>query len=161
MIVVSNTSPIVNLAVVGGLHILRDLFHEILVPSAVQEEISAGVAALPALAVTQQQDWIKGRPVADWPLREVLSQNLDAGEAEAIALAVEAKADYLLVDERRARKIAQRLGIPVMGVLGCLVEAKRRGHIPVVKPWIESLRQVAGFRVSDDLVATVLRKAGE
>jgi hypothetical protein len=67
------------------------------------------------------------------------------GEAAAIALAVELKADLVLLDEQDGRRAAQRMGLRPLGVLGILLEAKKRGHIPVVKPLVADLRQTAGF----------------
>ena len=87
-----------------------------------------------------------------------LQSELDAGEAEAIALAVELQAELLLVDERRARVVATRLGLNVVGVLGVLVEAKHKSLIPHLKPILGDLITRAGFRVSPQLYEQVCRR---
>lgn len=161
MTVVSNTSPLVNLAAVGGLDLLRQLYGTILIPPAVHAEICACPPQVPGAAEVKAQPWIRPAPFQPDALCRVLEQHLDPGEAEAIALANSLPADLLLLDERRARKTALRLQIPILGVLGCLLEAKRLGHIPLVQPWIHALRATAGFRLADDLVALVLQRAGE
>jgi predicted nucleic acid-binding protein len=91
----------------------------------------------------------------------VLQMELDVGEAEAIALAKELAADLLLMDGRRGRDIAARLGLRVIGLLGVLIEAKHRGMIPAVKPILDDLKAKAGFWVSQQLYARVLQAAGE
>lgn len=90
-----------------------------------------------------------------------LQLDLDKGEAEAIALAVESEAGLLLMDERRGRRAASRLGIPVVGVLGILVKAKETMLLPAVKPVLDDLRSKAGFRVSRQLYERVLQEVGE
>ncbi|MGM0577132.1 MAG: DUF3368 domain-containing protein [Myxococcota bacterium] len=90
-----------------------------------------------------------------------MSAELDPGETEAIALAVERKADVLLVDERRARRAATRLGQRVLGVLGVLLQAKRRGLVEELRPILHDLTEEAGFRIGPELVARVLKAAGE
>jgi uncharacterized protein len=76
-------------------------------------------------------------------------------------LAVELRADLLLIDERRARKVALRFDLSVVGVLGVLVEAKRKNLLPTVRPVLDDLLTHAGFRIGSDLYASVLRAAGE
>jgi predicted nucleic acid-binding protein len=90
-----------------------------------------------------------------------LQAELDEGEAEAIALAIQLKAHLLLLDERRGRAVASRLGLRFIGLLGVLVEAKQKGYISRVKPLLDHLIAKAGFWVSHQLYARVLREVGE
>ncbi len=161
MIVVSNTSPITNLAAVGQVEVLRQLYEKVLVPQAVYEELTFGGARQPGGMEAQTLQWIETRHVADRVLVAALQMELDPGEAEAVALAVELKADLLLLDERRGRVVASRLGLRFVGLLGVLIEAKQKGCIPAVKPVLEDLVVKAGFWVSQRLYARVLQAAGE
>jgi predicted nucleic acid-binding protein len=161
MIVVSNTSPIVNLAAVGQLDLLLQLYGKVLIPSAVFHEIAVVGAGQPGATEVQTSSWIETRPVANQSLVAALRIDLDEGEAEAIALAVEVRADLLLLDERRGRAVAARLGIKFIGLLGVLMEAKHQGLIRAVKPVLDDLIARAGFWVSGPLYAQVLQTAGE
>ncbi len=91
----------------------------------------------------------------------MLRLELGEGEAEAIALALESQADLVLLDERRGRQRAVRLGLRVTGVLGVLVEAKCQHLLAAVRPVLDALRHDAGFWISDDLYRRVLDLAGE
>ena len=89
-----------------------------------------------------------------------LAEDLDPGESEAIALAVEMRADFLLIDENLGRATALRLGLSITGLLGVLLVAKQQKLIPEVAPQIEAL--LAGvFWLSSDVIARILRQAGE
>lgn len=103
MIVVSDASPLIALAVVGRLDLLRQLYAEVLLPEAVYGEVTA-VQDAPGAAEVTNSGWIRTQPLRDRMLAEALALELDAGEAEAIALAVELRADLLLMDERRAAR---------------------------------------------------------
>jgi predicted nucleic acid-binding protein len=158
VIVVSDTSPLIALAAVGQLDLLRQLYVEVLIPEAVYREATT-VRDAPGAVEISAANWIHVQPVRDRTLTEALAVELDAGEAEAIA--VERGADLLLMDERRGRQAAVRLGQQVVGVLGVLIEAKHRGHLPSVRPVLEALATGAGFRVSDALYSRILEVAGE
>jgi uncharacterized protein len=90
-----------------------------------------------------------------------LRLELDPGEAEAIACALEGSATLLLIDERRGRRVAQQLGISVIGLVGVLLLAKRRGLVAQIRPLLDGLRQRAGFWMSEALYARVLQEAEE
>lgn len=161
MIVVSDASPLISLAAIQQLDLLRLLYRTVLVPAAVDREITAGDSSLPDITELRAASWIRVQMVQNHLLVQALSLSLDPGEAEAIALAVEAKADLLLMDERRGRAAGTRLGQHVVGVLGVLMEAKQRGYLSAVRPVLETLTSKAGFRVSEALKERVLAAAGE
>ncbi len=95
------------------------------------------------------------------PLIRTLQRDLDRGEAETLVLALELNADLVLMDEREGRRAAQRLGFKVLGVVGMLIEAKRRTLIQNVRPLLDSLREDAGFYLSDAIYHRVLASVGE
>ena len=161
MIVVSDTSPIIGLAAVGRLDLLRALYGTILLPTAVLEELTAVEPPAPAIRELQDPDRFRVVGVREPTLTVALELELDRGEAEAIALAVERKAHLLLLDERKARAVARRLGCPVIGVLGVLVQAKRRQLLPAVRPVLDELLTRAGFRISESLRSRVLQETDE
>ena len=161
MIVVSDASPIIGLAAVDQLDLLQDLYGEVLIPTEVYQEISVAASDAPGVQEIEGADWIRVQAVQDVSLVRALALELDTGEAEAIALALEVEVDLLLIDERRARTVAARFGRPVIGVLGVLTEAKRRGLIHAVRPLLDALDLRAGFRISAALRARVLEAAGE
>lgn len=157
--VVSNTTPIIALSVVGRLNLLRDLYAEVLIPPAVYDEIMAGGARRVGATELRRASWIETISLLD-PRRADLLVDLDRGEAEAIALAMELDADLLLIDERLARRHAQRLGLTITGSLGVLLKAKERGLVPELQPLIQELRRNK-IRLSEDVVQQALRLAGE
>lgn len=161
MLVVSDTSPVLNLAAIGRLDFLERLYGKIIIPEAVFTELAATGAEAPQCAAATTSSWLERRPVTYETLVHLLLMELDQGEAEAIALAVETNADLLLIDERRGRTVASRLGRRCLGLLGVLIEAKRKGLTPSIKPLIEDLMVKAGFWMSDRLIDRVLREAGE
>lgn len=160
MIVVSNTSPLINLAAIGELDLLRALYHRVCVPEAVRREITA-FPDQPGAAEVEALDWIVCRPCQRRDLVQALRGELDEGEAEAVALAVEMEAGLLLIDERAGRRVAARLGVERVGLLGAPVEAKQKGFVAEVRPLINALRGNAGFWISSELEERVLIQAGE
>jgi uncharacterized protein len=160
MIVVSDTSPINNLAAIGQLGLLQQLYGNVIISTAVYQELLNAGATDPGTLAIQTLNWIQTRSVTNLALLQTLQNNLDIGEAEAIALAVELNADRLIIDERRGRNEATRLGLQVTGLLGILLAAKRQGLIPLVQPVLDDL-MAQGFWVRAQLYAEVLELAGE
>ena len=160
MVVASNTSPIMNLTAVEQLVLLQQLYAKVIIPQAVYEELVIG-GEQPGSTEVQTFGWIETKSVTDQTLVTALLGELDRGEAEAIALAKELQAERLLLDERRGRAVAFRFGLRVTGVLGVLIEAKRKGHLQIVKPVLDALVAEAGFWVSPQLYRRVLQAAGE
>jgi len=99
--------------------------------------------------------------VEDSPILRMLHVQLHAGEAEAIALALESHADHVLIDEKEGRRIALQSGLSVTGVLGILLASKEKAQIAEIRPELDKLRALAGFFVAPALAAKVLAAAGE
>lgn len=158
-VVVTNTTPIIALSLVGQLRLLEWLYGEILVPPAVQAEVLAGGRRRVGVVELQEASWLRQVTLSD-PRRADLLADLDRGEAEAIALAQELNADLLIVDERLARRHAQRLGLTITGTLGVLLRAKKQGLVVEIGPLIEQVQR-GGIRLGDTVVARALRLAGE
>jgi len=161
MIVVSNTSPVINLAIVNQLNLLPQLYGKVVIPQAVYDEIVLEGAGQAGAEEVEQSAWIEVRQVTNRPLVTSLESDLDLGEAEAVVLAVELKAELLLIDERKGRAIADRLGANSIGLLGVLVKAKHDGLIPAVGPVMDSLMTKAGFWISQELYDHILQVSGE
>ncbi len=150
-----------NLAVIGRLDLIERLYVSVNIPEAVARELAAALPDQFSAQAMKKLAWLTVHPVKNRQMTESLLLDLDAGEAEAIALSVEMKAGLLLLDERRGRNIAQRFGLKFIGVMGMLIEAKRKGHLPAVKPSLDDLIATAGFWVDNRLYARVLQEAGE
>jgi uncharacterized protein len=163
MIIVSDTSPLSNLALVDGLFLLKEIYQTVVIPQAVADELSNAEGEDPRITAVLSLDWVEIRQSTNSDLITELRNDylLDRGEAEAIALALELKAEELLIDERLGRREATRLGLSITGVLGVLLIAKRRGLIPAIRPVMDTLIAEAGFRVSQQLYVDVLSAAGE
>lgn len=156
--VVSDTTPIIALSLLGHLEILRELYGEIVLPAAVHAEVRAGLGK-PGYREIQEVEWIRVETLAN-PRQAVLFADLDQGEAEVIALALEHDADLVILDEKLARQFARRLQLTLTGTLGILLRAKQMGLLSAVKPEIERLRQNHIY-LSKKVVAEVLRLASE
>ena len=161
LIVVSNTSPLTNVAAIGQLDLLHLILGHIMVPQAVYSELTFGGVSWPGAAEVASAGWIRIRPVETSHLINALRLELDHGEAEAIALALHLKADLVLIDEQAGREAARYLGLNVMGVVGLLVRAKQLGHIENVVQHLDALRQQAGFYLSESIYRHALSLAGE
>ena len=155
MIVVSDTSPITNLLKIGRLSLLKDVFHKVIIPGKVREELLEWEKLGADISAYENADWIETHRPTDRLLVKGFLKDLDEGEAEAIALAHELKADYLLIDERRGWKLAKSLGIHAIGLIGVLLNAKSLGILTKVMPVVDELRSVAGFWISQDLYGQI------
>ena len=161
MIVVSDTSALSNLALVDHLWVLEALYQSVIIPDVVAAELAA--ASNPTISAILRLGWIQTQSLTTSQLANQLQQErgLDAGEANAIALALELQADDLLIDERLGRQEAIRLGLSIIGILGVLPVSKQRSLIPQVQPVMDTLINQAGFRVSPQLHQRVLALAQE
>jgi hypothetical protein len=159
-IVVVNATPIISLALIDQLDLLRQLYDEIIIPNAIYDEVLAGGSSGIGIIELERSDWIRVVALKDPSRAELLLFELDRGEAEVIALAQEKNADLVIVDERLARSHARRLGLTLTGTLGVLLRAKQNQLIPEVKPLIMELQR-AGIYLGKDLVIETLRLAGE
>ncbi len=160
MLVASNTSPILNLAIIGRLDLLRRQFGEILIPQAVFEELRTeeDLPGSQAMRKAAREEWVRVQTVISQPLVQVLRRELDKGEAEAIALASELQAERILLDEREGRRVAKSLRMKVTGLLGIALRAQYDGEISSVSEIIEELCAKAGFRIDAKLVSDVLKE---
>lgn len=161
MVTVSNTSPISNLAKVGQLNLMQQVYGTILIPTAVYEELLDKRAGETINSAIQAAIWIETKPVENQALVSQLRNRVNVGETEAIALAIAVQADRLLIDERLGRQAANNLGLRITGVLGILLIAKRQNLITAIKPIVDSLITEASFRIRSQLYANVLSAAGE
>lgn len=160
MIVVSDSSPLIALASVGYLELLQALYGRVMIPQAVRDEVSGDIdrrGAREVLAV----DWIEMRPGSDTIDLYLARTLVDAGEAEAIGLAIELDSELPIVDERRARDLAETMGLRITGVVGVLLESKSRGLIAAIKPVLDALSVTGGFHLSRAFYEASLRAAGE
>ena len=154
MLIVSDTSPILNLVAIERLELLRDLYGFLVIPPAVSAELRNNGISLSA-------DWNQvvepGNSAAVLSLRA----ELDAGESEAIILSQQLNASLLLIDERLGRRAAMRLGLDVTGLLGILAEGKKRGIIASCAPLLDAMIERAGFWIGQRLRADYLKALGE
>ncbi len=158
--VVSNSTPLIHLAKIGRLELLEEFFGEILIPEAVYREcVVEGSESEDALAI-KNTEWIKVEKINDERLKRSLMIKLDEGESEAIVLALEKKADLILIDDYDGREVARALGFKVTGTIGILLKAKFSERITSLKDELEKLKST-GFWLSEGLYEKILKKAGE
>lgn len=161
MVVIADAGPLIALGRIDRLDLLNALYGKVGVPDEVWHEVVVMGDGLPGATALAEADWVgrRGEAAAD-PVFLSLLGILDRGEAAAIGCALAERADLVLIDERRGRAVARRLGLAVKGTLGILLAARRGGVIEAVAPSIDALR-TAGIHLSDPLVLEVLRAAGE
>ena len=161
-VVVADAGPLIGMARADCLSLLQQLYKQIIIPPAVLGELRISSNRPGARMVSQaiQAGWIEmvniQKPI-DFPAFLSLG---DAGEAESIQLALEKKADLLIIDDRKGRRVAERRGIRIMGTGGVLISAKRAGFLDNVSPILDRLAG-EGYRMSPDLWRRIRKLAGE
>jgi predicted nucleic acid-binding protein len=158
-LVVSDTSPIRALDFLGQLQLLSLIYQTVYLPPSVAAELANPTPRFKSIHVGQLSSFVVRAP-SNLQRTALLRTQLDAGEADAIALAEELSLD-LLIDEKAGRSIAMNLGIRVTGVIGLLVEAKSAGWVPAVMPLLERLQQDLGFFIAPRLLEQIRVRCGE
>jgi predicted nucleic acid-binding protein len=148
-IVISDTSCLVVLDKIDELNLLRKVYTEVITTPEVQAEFKNPVP-----------DWIKIQSPKDLKLQQELEVKVDKGEASALALGVEISNCIIILDDLKARKVAESLHLHFTGTLGLLVKAKELRVITQVKPLIDKLKGI-GLRFSPEVEQEILKQSGE
>jgi len=160
VILVFDSSSLIAMARIGRLDLLQELAGEIHIPAAVLEEVATPGDERAGGAEVRRSSWIRVEHVADRRVVEHLRARLGRGESESIVLARELSADFLVLDDAAARRVAEGEGARVIGLLGLLVHARERGMIAKLKPLLEELK-ATGFYIGDSLYHDLLHRVGE
>jgi len=161
---ISNASPLIQHAKIGQLTLLAQLHPRVLIPTAVHREVVLAGGGRPgseAAARAVADGWLVPTMVPEDRVLDLLREQLDDGEAEAIRLALEPPPVVVLLDDMAARSVATRLGLQVTGTLGLLLRAEQMGYVDRLQPLIEQLRADGRFYVAPAVVAQILTLAGE
>jgi len=150
--VVSNSSPLIALARIQRLDLLPAIFASVLIPPAVAREIAPSIPVPPT--------WLRIQAPNVAPPASLLRRRLGDGEREALALAIELKADWIILDDLPARRSAEATGLNVIGTLGTLVTAKRAGLLQSIRPELDALLRTSFF-LSLQLYEKLLQAVGE
>lgn len=161
MLVISDTSCLSALIQTKHLYLLKNLYQSITIPTLVFEELSALEDFGFDISILHESTWLSVLTPSNSILVKELMLDLHPGEAQAIALAIELKADLLILDDYEARKTAIDLGLHITGLGGILLEAKRYGFIKDVKPLLDEIIQSAGFYLGKKVYDKILQLAGE
>ena len=157
MILIADSSALIALAICDGLQYLEPLYGGVLVPDAVYSEVTKAEKA----ESVKLRGYLKGRTrTVDTTNYVYLDAFADRGETEAMLLYKQIRADTLLIDDRRGRKIAQLNGIKIVGSMGVLLAAKKRGLLTQIAPVLDRLSNSRVF-IDPSLIRTVLELAGE
>ena len=156
--VISNTSPLVGLWALNLFPLLRELYTEVLIPEEVRDEFFATERHAREVAL-KSAPWIRTVRLHN-PENITTHEEIDLGEAAVFVLAEEREARLVILDDRDARRYAERIGVPFTGTIGLLLEAKERGFIDAVTPLLDVLLE-NGVRLSPSLISDALQQAGE
>lgn len=158
-LVVSDTSPLLNLALIERLSLLRSQFSGITIPAQVWQELDDGEAGLDALRALRDDEFFEVVEVEESDLFTEIFYELDLGETAAICHAIEEGADLVLLDEKDGRRVARRHDLTVTGIVGILLRGAKNDVVELERE-LDALRD-AGFWISDDLYSKVLDEADE
>lgn len=166
-IIIADASPLIALASIDQLDLLQKLYETVLIPNAVKQElrVNSNMAGAKRLGVAMNEGWLKLES-CEYPKEpyQQLQYILDQGEVEAILLAecFATHKDYrfLLIDERKGRKVAQKRGLLIAGTGVVLLAAKQKKLIDSVEKELDSM-QGNGYRLSVGLRRKLLEMAGE
>ncbi len=161
MIIVADSSPITALLHLKHLYLLEELYGQIIIPLTVANELQSLAFFGFNLSFLEEKHKYVIQQASDVKLMEALRTYVDAGEAEAIALAKELNADWLLIDEKIGKHFAEAEHISCKGVIGILIEAKKQGLISLIKPLMDDLILNLKFRLSEKIYQLALKKADE
>lgn len=156
--VISNNSPLVALWHLDPLSLLRDLYTEVWIPQEVETEF-LGTKKKSRQEALNNAPWIKTVDLADSEKASVYDR-LDSGEAAVLALANEHETRLVIIDEKKARQEVLKIGLPFIGTVGILLEAKEEGLIGEIKPLLITLQE-KGIYLDESLITYALGEAGE
>jgi len=158
--IVCDSTALIGLAKIGNLELFEKIFGEIFVPNAVFVEVVDRGKGRPGTKEVQDARWIRKRTVKDNRTVEMLVAEMGRGEAEVLVLGKELNADWLILDDERARNSAQSAEFHIIGLGGILHLAKQLGFIPAVKPLLDQLES-KNFRLGIRVRKEILKKANE
>jgi predicted nucleic acid-binding protein len=147
--IISDTSCLIVLSNIGELELLHKTYNQITTTPEVVEEYEE-----------ELPDWVEIVPAKDKNRQHQLEAQLGKGEASAITLALEIKDSTIILDDAKARQIAEKLGLDITGTLGIIVKAKLQGTIKSIHPYLIKLKQT-NFRMTEQLEKRALEDAGE
>jgi uncharacterized protein len=160
-LVISNTTPLINFAEIGRLDILETIFGILVIPPAVEDELTAKATLFPEAAAVPSRAFVRRMSPTDRLLVKSFASHVHQGEAECLALAMENPGSLLLLDDLAARDFATANNLLFTGTLGCIALAKQRGLISSVGPLLKDLKEKSRFWISDALQTRILREASE
>ena len=161
---VSDSSPLIHLAKIEALELISRLYSRVLIPPAVWREVVEESDGRPGAVEMERAvaaGWMVQQAAKNEILVIALRQTLDNGEAEAITLATELHPESILLDDKLARQMARRLGVPVTGTLGVLLRAKQVGLILELRPLVTRLQSEGDYYIDPGLIEKALLAAGE
>ena len=158
--VIVNSTPLIALCHVNQLNILKELYGEVIIPSAVYDEISVKKDSVCKKIVDESLEWIHVQKIQNVMAKAMFKSQLHDGEVEVMILAKEQNADVVIIDDQNAKKYAKYLELPVTGTLGILIKAKQVGYIPELKPLLDVMVQ-NGIYIKNSLIEHCLELVGE